>query len=167
LSHTNSIKYIGIRKVPGQGNLRNQRRRFRLRRRFMKKAWSRRTLLKYMLFQIPDLAVLVLLLIYVRRWLELPVWLDYALILFWILKDAFMFRYAWRAYDSDSRRNPIIGATGIAEQRLAPSGYIRIKDEFWKAELMDRDREIAKGEPVRVREVKGLTLIVEPESKEA
>ncbi len=119
--------------------------------------------MKYVLFQIPDLVVLVLLLIFVRRWLDLPIWFNYALIGFWIIKDAFMFRFAWRAYDSDSRRSPMVGATGIAEERLAPSGYIRLNDEFWKAEVMEKGQEIAKGEAVRVREVKGLTLIVEPE----
>ena len=77
-----------------------------------------------------------------------------------------MFRFAWRAYDSDSRTNPMIGERGIAEERLAPSGYIRVNDELWKAEVMQRDREIAKGEAVRVREVKGLTLIVEAERKD-
>ncbi len=77
-----------------------------------------------------------------------------------------MFPFVWRAYDSDSRTSPMMGARGIAEERLAPSGYIRVNDEFWRAEVMQRDREIAKGEAVRVREVKGLTLIVEPERKE-
>ncbi len=121
--------------------------------------------MKYVLFQIPDLAVLVLLLIFVRRWLDLPIWFNYALIGFWIIKDAFMFRFAWRAYDSDSRKSPMIGAIGIAEERLAPSGYIRLNDEFWKAEVMNTGQEIAKGEAVRVREIKGLTLIVEPEGQ--
>jgi len=76
-----------------------------------------------------------------------------------------MFPFVWRAYEADGRVHPMMGARGIAQERLAPSGYIRVNDELWKAEALGKDREIAKGEAVLIREIKGLTLIVEPEGE--
>jgi len=128
-----------------------------------KPRWSARTLRRYALFQIPDICLLILILI-VAKWLDLPGWLTYGFIIFWIAKDIVMFPFVWRAYDTGPPS--MIGNTGVAEERLAPFGYIRIQGELWKAELAEGFREIEKGEPVRVRAIKGLTLIVEPDGRE-
>ncbi len=59
----------------------------------------------------------------------------------------------------------MVGARGVAEDRLAPSGYIRVRGELWQTEVMGGDPPIEKGASVRVREVSGLTLLVQPDDE--
>ena len=59
--------------------------------------------------------------------------------------------------------NRLIGAQGIAEEPLAPSGYIRVGGELWRAEAMRTDKPIPPGSRVRVQAVRGLTLLIQPE----
>jgi membrane-bound serine protease (ClpP class) len=53
----------------------------------------------------------------------------------------------------------LIGATGEASERLAPSGRVRILGELWEAHSSS---ELPPGTRVRVVAVDGLTLEVEP-----
>ena len=52
----------------------------------------------------------------------------------------------------------LIGATGEATERLAPSGHIRVLGELWEARSSS---EVPPGARVRVVAVNGLTLVVE------
>lgn len=58
----------------------------------------------------------------------------------------------------------MIGTRGIAQEKLAPSGYALVGRELWRVEIMGSGSPIEKGEAVRVREIHGLTLMVEPET---
>lgn len=53
----------------------------------------------------------------------------------------------------------MIGALGVARTDLAPVGKILIHGELWEARAAER---IPQGTRVRVREMEGLTLVVEP-----
>ena len=53
----------------------------------------------------------------------------------------------------------LLGATGEATERLAPSGHIQVLGELWEAHS---SLEIAPGTKVRVIGVNGLILEVEP-----
>jgi len=56
----------------------------------------------------------------------------------------------------------MVGAVGLAETDLQPlglSGKVFVHGELWEARAR---QPIAKGTRVRVREVEGLTLVVEP-----
>jgi membrane-bound serine protease (ClpP class) len=57
------------------------------------------------------------------------------------------------------------GEVGVAIDDLNPTGRVRARRENWSAESVGP--WIAKGSPVRVREVRGLRLVVEPASGEA
>ena len=125
----------------------------------------RRRLLRYVLFQVPG-ATLVALgrVLAVRGWDWSPGW---ALGLFaaWVLKDALLYRAVARAYDSDadSAVDPLVGAQGVATEALDPAGYVRVGAELWRARIHGQSPPIPRGAPVRVRERRGLTLIVEAE----
>jgi membrane-bound serine protease (ClpP class) len=54
----------------------------------------------------------------------------------------------------------MVGSIGVTETDLAPEGRVFIHGEIWVARA---DEHIPKGTRVRVREVQGLTLWVEPE----
>ena len=119
-----------------------------------------------MLFQVPGVVLLYLLLILARRVVAFPTWFIWSLVAFWVIKDLILFPAVWRAYDRERRddASSMIGSRGIAEDRLNPSGYIRVHGELWKAEVMGGSPSIGEGEQVTVREIRGLTLLVEPDA---
>ena len=125
--------------------------------------WSARILLKYTLLQLPGIAVLVLGLLLVRQWIELPSWLMWSIIGLWIAKEIIFYPFVWRAYDwgREGGNNTLIGLQGIAKDRLDPSGYIFVRGELWKARANREERAIEKGDHVVVKGINGLTLLVE------
>jgi membrane protein implicated in regulation of membrane protease activity len=130
-----------------------------------KRSWSFRIFVRYMLFQVPGVVLLYLLLIVARRVVALPTWFIWSFVALWVIKDLILFPAVWRAYDQEQRddASSMVGSRGIAEDRLGPSGYIRVHGELWKAEVMGGSPSIGKGEKVTVREIRGLTLLVEPD----
>ncbi len=133
-----------------------------------KRGWSNRIIVRYVLLQLPALILLILILILIRRWVNVPNWLFLGLVALWMMKDLILFPLTWRAYDWDRSRNtnPLVGEKGVAKNRLAPSGYVQIKGELWKAEVMGNGSPIEKGKAVRVQGIRGLTLLVQPNSRE-
>lgn len=129
-----------------------------------KKKWSSRILLRYWLLQLPALALLVLILVYAQRWVDLPAWIFWGSLAIWVVKDAVLYPFVWRAYDWDRSKdsNSMVGAKGIAKELLAPSGYVQVRGELWQAELAEGVQSVEEGELVLVQEVRGLTLIVKP-----
>ena len=119
--------------------------------------------LRYILLNIPGLVAVILILIIIQYWVVLPVWLFWSIIGFWIIKDAVLFPFVWRAYDWDrpGRSLSMIGQRGIAKERLAPSGYVQVYGELWRAEKMGDGPPIEAGQPVQIIKMEGLTLFVE------
>jgi membrane protein implicated in regulation of membrane protease activity len=117
---------------------------------------------RYALFQLPTVFLLAFPLILARRLVELPPWLVWGLVAFWVVKDVALFPFVWRSYDRERGEapSPMVGAQGIVEDRLAPSGYVRVHGELWQGEVMGGDPPIDGGQAVRVQEVHGLTLLV-------
>ena len=129
-----------------------------------KEKWSSHILLKYWVLQLPELALLVLILIFVQRWVDLPAWIFWGCLIIWVVKDAVLYPFVWRAYDWDRSKDSktMVGAKGTAKGLLAPSGYVQVRGELWKAELAEGFHPVEEGEPVLVQQIRGLTLIVEP-----
>ena len=113
--------------------------------------------------------MLILLLILVQRWVELPWWFIWGLITLWVVKDTILFPFTWRAYDWDrsSDVNTMVGERAIADERLAPWGYVQIHGELWRAKVIGANPPVEKGEEVRIKEIRGLTLLVQPEAEES
>ena len=84
-------------------------------------------------------------------------------ILLFIAKDVVLFPFVWKAYDPGSPDGieTMTGAFGVAEERIAPEGYVRVRGELWKARTTDSRNIIEKGVRVRVIGGEGLTLSVE------
>ncbi len=119
--------------------------------------------LRYILLNIPGLAAVILILIIIQYWVVLPVWLFGSVIAFWIIKDAVLFPFVWRAYDWErpGLNRSMIGERGIAKERLAPAGYVQIHGELWKAEKIGDGLPIEMGQSVKIVNMEGLTLFVE------
>ena len=124
-----------------------------------------RVYIRYGLLTIPGTVVLILVLIVVRNWVEIPFWLQVTFIFLWIAKEIILFPFVWRAYDhtrSEVSRS-MIGERGLTRQKLAPAGYIQVQGELWKAEKMPGEPPIEKDKWVRVIDIEGLKLFVIPE----
>lgn len=125
--------------------------------------WTVQVVMKYALFQIPGLVLLILILILVRRWVDFPSWFFWGFVFTWIVKDVVLFPFVWRAYDWSRSRDvhSLIGTEGIVEERLAPSGYIRVHGELWQAAMIREGPPIEKGETVRIQGIRALVLLVQ------
>ena len=125
-----------------------------------------RTLARYVAFQAPGWFAAALLLGACVEWLGLfPASLGLALFALFLLKDALLYPFVRKSYE---RRHPVVGeglvgARGVVQRDLAPRGWVRIGAELWQAQLAPGHASAAAGAPVRVREVRDLTLLVEPE----
>jgi membrane protein implicated in regulation of membrane protease activity len=125
--------------------------------------WPVQVVMRYALFQIPGLVLLILILTLVRRWVDFPLWFFWGSVFIWIVKDAVLFPFVWRAYDWSRSRgvHSLVGTEGIVEERLAPSGYIRVHGELWQAEMIREGPPIEKGEVVRIQGNRGFVLLVQ------
>lgn len=124
-----------------------------------------RPLTKYLLLQIPGWLVVAVILALLSQWVDLPLWAAIGLLLLWIIKDLVLFPLLRTAYEPGGKGGieRLIGAQGIAEEQLAPSGYIRVGSELWRAEALAADEPIPPGSRVKVQAVRGLTLLIKPE----
>jgi membrane protein implicated in regulation of membrane protease activity len=125
------------------------------------------TLFKYALAQIPDIVIFVAAVLALQRWLDLSTWLVTLLIAVWVLKDILLFPWLRRSFEEGRPEDaqPMIGARGVAKDRLDPDGYIWVRGELWRAELVQGHPPIEAGEPLEVQDVRGLTLLVVPDAE--
>ena len=132
------------------------------------RGWTARIVIRYVGLQLLGVAVVVICLILIRRWMPLPHWFDIAFLSFWIIKDMVLFPFVWRAYDWDrhGQNHAMVGLEGVVEDPLNPAGYIRIRGELWRAELMDQTASAGVGDRVKVLQARGLTLFVRPVTAE-
>ena len=124
-------------------------------------------MVRYALFQIPGMLILVLILFVLQWWMDLPWWLCGCIGGLWVLKDVLTFPLIWNAYEPPrpGETKSLIGMEGVAEERLAPSGYIRVHGELWQSEVMGKETPIEQGDRVLVKGAYGLTLLVQPMEK--
>ena len=120
------------------------------------------TLLRYWLFQLPGALAVLGLLVLLVRWWGLSPRLAAALLAIWVLKDLALYPFVRRAYAprSGGGADALVGAVATARDRLDPEGYVRVGHELWRARV--RGGAVEQGGSVRVLEVRGLTLVVEP-----
>jgi membrane protein implicated in regulation of membrane protease activity len=109
--------------------------------------------------------MLIMIMILLRKWMNLPVWTVWTFISLWVIKDAILYFFVWRAYDPGSL-NSMIGSKCVTADRLSPSGNVRIRGELWRAKVIEGSSDIEKGEVVTVKGMDGLTLIVQSDIKE-
>ena len=132
------MKYCGFKNIPG------------------------RVYVKYTLVNIPEIALLAVILVLAGRWISIPAWLFWTVIGLSLAKDIILFPFVWRAYDSKDPGSirSLIGQRGTALEQLAPEGYIRVQGELWKAAAGPGHPPIEKGKTVRVVNAEGLKVFV-------
>ena len=119
-----------------------------------------RTLRRYLLFQLPEWALVGLLLLGIHRFTDVPVWLLLAGGAGFVAKDVLLYPWMRRAYEAvgnDPGEN-LVGRRGVATSPVASEGWVRVDAELWRAEASGG--EIAQGAPVRVQALDGHVLVV-------
>ena len=126
----------------------------------MKEKITKRTVIRYTLFQIPGLGILFIVMLMIRNRMTIPSIIFYGIISAWIVKDIILFFYTWKAYIPE-KDDIMVGKRGIALERIIDKGYISVNGEQWNA-CNSVESPIEKGQEILVVERKGLTLFVKP-----
>ncbi len=116
------------------------------------------------MLQIPGLLLAGVLAVAAVRWFDVPSWAAVVSVALWVVKDALMFPFVWRAYATRDGGGPhdVRGRIGTVEQALTPHGWIRLGSERWRAIAAQPHALIPEGVSVCVIAVEGLKLTVEP-----
>ncbi len=92
--------------------------------------------------------------------LDLATWIVTSILALYVAKDLALYPAMRAVFRTPAPTRPI-GQRAEALESLAPSGYVRVNGELWKARAHGGD--IRAGDAVIVRAAEGLTLIVEKE----
>jgi membrane protein implicated in regulation of membrane protease activity len=119
---------------------------------------------RYWLLQIPGWGVLIVALAAAHRYLGLPVFWGIVLFVVWFLKDWAVYpilkkHYHFRVEDP---KESLVGKRARALQPLQPEGYVHVRGELWRAEVVKGASPVESGDEVEVEAVDGLTLRVRP-----
>jgi membrane protein implicated in regulation of membrane protease activity len=97
-----------------------------------------------------------------RRWLGFSTALAVTFVGLWVALDLLF--YPWvkdaLAGQAPSPADELVGRIGVVVEPLAPRGMVRLGAELWRAEASPQGTPIGRERQVRVREVRGLTLVV-------
>lgn len=116
---------------------------------------------RYLRWQLPGWLVTGTVAWIAARLLELPSWTIAIVVGLVVTKDLALFPAIRRTLVPPMDPRPL-GALGRVVEALAPMGQVRVQGELWRATTRDGGR-LASGATVRVAEVRGLVLVVEPE----
>jgi membrane-bound ClpP family serine protease len=126
----------------------------------MDRAWR-----TYLVVSALDWGLLAALLLAAVRWFGLPVWGALALLGAWISKDILLYPSARRFYESQPAERRIVGEEGVTLSPIDPEGFARVHGEVWQVRLVAGGAPLPAGARVRVADVRGLQLVIEPERR--
>jgi len=127
------------------------------------RTFSDRTFVRYLVFQIPEWALVGLLLFAIHHYTDAPVWLLLTAGVGFALKDILLYpwlRHAYEKVGSDPGEH-LVGRRGVAIEEVAPEGWVRVHAELWRAES---SHPIPAGTAIRVRDLRGHVLVVEADA---
>ncbi len=124
---------------------------------------------RYTALQVPGWVLALAVGWWIRTAFDAPGWVAPAIPLAWVVKDMALYPLLRSAYDVNEAPpvERLIGRRGVAIEALAPSGYVRVGGELWRAHAGDAQPIAARLE-VEVVGAEGLVLSVrqaEPEER--
>lgn len=127
-----------------------------------------KTFAKYLLFEIPQWFLLILLLWVLVETAGLQVWAAQGFFVVWVFKDLALFPLVRNAYENNAKTGTeeLIGVKATTQNRLDPEGFVRIQGVLWKAQAEAPDQPINRDTVVTVCGARGLTLIVRAENQQ-
>ena len=128
-----------------------------------RKIWSLQIIARYALLQLPFILALVVLLILSQSIQAISSRIVLIILILWVAKDIILYPFVWKAYEPRHHKDPhpMVGLTAVTQERLDPAGYVRVHGELWRARTTDNS-SIEKNEHVKILDMQGLTLTVEP-----
>lgn len=119
------------------------------------------TLVRYCLLQVPGLLFLLALLGFAvgRDWIGGPA--AATVVALWVLKDAVLYPWYRPSLEDGPRvtTDALVGEHAVVTRRLAPTGQVRLRQEWWRAQAADA-APLEPGTTVRIVGARGLVLIV-------
>lgn len=116
----------------------------------------------YILASVPGWTVALVVALVLKALTDVPAGAAAAVVVVWIATDVAMFPRMRRYYTSTPAERRIVGETGVTVSPLSPRGFARVHGELWQVVLAGQDASVAEGAGIRVRDVRGMELIVEP-----
>lgn len=122
-----------------------------------------RTFLRYVLFQVPEWTLVVVLLVAIDHYSDAPTWLLVLGGFGFALKDLLLYPWMRRAYElvGNDPGEHLVGRPGTVIEELSPDGWVRVNAELWRATASDG--RVVAGTSVRIRALRGHVLLVEPD----
>jgi membrane protein implicated in regulation of membrane protease activity len=122
------------------------------------------TLIRYLFFQFPGWALAAVAAAALVHWNVIPGWLAGVALCALLIKDIVMFPFLRSAYESGAVHGSaaLVGKKGIAQENLAPEGYVKIHLELWRAVADPPDQMIPAGTEVAVTGADGMKIYVRP-----
>ena len=120
---------------------------------------------RYLLMQIPSGFAVALGLWAFVHWGPLTPTIASILFVVWVMVEIALFPVLRIGYETGGQQagvEAIIGAVGKVSQDLDPEGFVQLGHERWRALAATGPLPIKAGTRVRIREVRHLTLVVEP-----
>jgi len=120
--------------------------------------YSKETVRRYILFQIPELSLTILILFIIRYFFDYPLWILWLIVFFSIVKDFILFRFTWKSYVVHKKEDyaGVKGKKCIAQEDILKRGLVKLNGELWKVEV---DAPVRKGDALIVTDVQGLLLL--------
>jgi membrane protein implicated in regulation of membrane protease activity len=128
------------------------------------KSESRRTLRRYIVFQLPEAALVILVLFGLHYWEQISLPILLLLFVGWVIKDVIMYPFVRSAYGPGPAHGTeaLLGAQGVVTDDLSPKGSVRVGAEPWSARLVAGHDTLPAGARVRIEDVEGFVLVVTP-----
>jgi membrane protein implicated in regulation of membrane protease activity len=120
---------------------------------------------RYLLMQIPSGFAVALGLWAFVHWGPLTPAIAAVLFGVWVVVEIALYpvlRIGYEAGGQQAGAEAMIGAIGTVSQDLDPEGFVQFGHERWRALAATGPLPIAVGTRVRIREIRQLTLVVEP-----
>jgi membrane protein implicated in regulation of membrane protease activity len=124
-----------------------------------------RVFARYLLFQLPGCVAAAAVLMGLVHWELVSPTIAYVLFVIWVVGEIALFPVLRIGYEPGGRSagaEALVDTLGVAQEDLDPEGYVRVGAERWRAVVASGCAPVAAGTEVRVREVRQLTLVVEP-----
>lgn len=116
----------------------------------------------YLILQVPGILLAGLIFIVAHPWAGRPPSWAIGLFLLWVAKDVAVYLVLREVFAPPHLGpEPLIGTPAVTQDRLAPTGCVRVGGELWTAEALRADEPIAARRNVVARERRGLTLVAE------
>ena len=124
-------------------------------------AMKRSAFWRYTAFQIPGWILVTIVGWWLYRTLDIPVWAAAGVLVIWVIKDFTLYPFLRSSFELDYTMpvERLVGKRGRATQPLAPTGFVRVHGELWRAEAEEDNTVITQGDEVEITGVNGIRLI--------